>query len=74
MPPLAAIGWKGQEQGALGTPSAALPVGGYMGEVMVPVPEKLVRKIVDGLQFVEMRKAWCLSWKNWSGKLWTCSL
>ncbi len=67
-PPPGSVAWLGRtlvgaEAGvvAVGGPGAAdhgpivpaLPAGGYMGEGMLPIPEKVVRKILE-LAFVEM--------------------
>ncbi len=44
----AAVGWP---EGALSVPS--LPAGSYMGEGMLPIPEKVARRILE-LSYVEM--------------------
>ena len=39
---------------APGPSSVGMPVGAYLGEGLLPVPDKLVQKIVK-LEFIEMR-------------------
>ena len=64
-PPLSAISWlpsapspevlaEGGEA-SMGTSIPTLPAGGYMREGLLPIPEKVVKKIPE-LSFVEMRE------------------
>ncbi len=60
--PPRAVSWLGRTSDGTGTGGAvvadpgpigpALPAGGYMGEGIVPIPEKVVKQIL--LAFVEM--------------------
>ena len=70
-PPLSAISWlpsapspevlaEGGEA-SMGTSIPTLPAGGYMREGLLPIPEKVVKKIPE-LSFVEMRELMLEMW------------
>ena len=65
LPPPSAISWLSSApspevlaegaEASTGTSIPTLPAGGYMGEGLLPIPEKVVKKILE-LSFVEMRE------------------
>ena len=70
LPPASSISWlsstldpeaSGDTELPTGTSIPALPAGGYMGEGLLPIPEKTVKKILE-LAFVEMRDLMPETW------------
>ena len=59
IPPVGAGVSGGMDVSSIVTPS--LPAGGYMGEGLLPIPEKLVKKILN-LDFVELREMLPEAW------------